>query len=271
MTARMPDGSGSGWAGARHAARIRARRREVSAGSRRTRGSGRRSRARSSLASTRSSSSSAAVAELLEFFISAADARRADEGRLWFFSRAGGATKLGDKLFPDTITLESDPVNPDTPGAPFDHQGVALARTLWVDRGVVSALAYSRYWAAKQGKQPTGRHSTLLLRGGTAKSADDLLSGVKRGLVVTRFWYTRWLEPKAMSITGLTRDGVFLVEDGRITGPVNNFRFNESPANVLANCDGMTAETTRVPNGEVWRVPTLRTHDFNMASVSAAV
>jgi predicted Zn-dependent protease len=75
-----------------------------------------------------------------------------------------------------------------------------------------------------------------------------------------------------MSITGLTRDGVFLVEDGRITGPVNNFRFNESPANVLASCDAMTAETTRVANdGDLWRVPTLRTTSFNMASVSAAV
>jgi predicted Zn-dependent protease len=212
----------------------------------------------------------AAVAELLDFFIGALDARRADEGRS-FFSKPGGGTKLGDKLFPDSITLESDPTNAETPGPPFDRQGLPLGRVAWVDRGVVSALAYSRYWASKQGKSPTGRRDTFLLRGGTVSRAEDLLAGVKRGLLVTRFWYTRWLEPKAMSITGLTRDGVFLVEDGRVTGPVNNFRFNESPANVLANCDGMTTATTRVPGDEIWRVPTLRTHDFNMASVSAAV
>jgi predicted Zn-dependent protease len=94
---------------------------------------------------------------------------------------------------------------------------------------------------------------------------------VTRGLLVTRFWYTRWLEPKAMSITGLTRDGVFLIENGAIVGPVNNFRFNESPARVLANCDAMTAETTRATSSSFWRVPALRTHDFTMASVSAAV
>jgi predicted Zn-dependent protease len=270
MTARTPDGTGSGWA-----ARATQRAAELDAG------------AVSSVASEKGVQSAkprsldpgkyavilepAAVADLLQFFVWALDARRADEGRS-FFSKAGGSTKLGEKLFPDAITLESDPSNPETPAAPFDGDGVPLRRVAWVDRGVVGALSYSRYWAAKQGKPPTGGHDSFLLRGGTAARAEDLLSGVKRGLLVTRFWYTRWLEPKAMSITGLTRDGVFLVEDGRITFPVNNFRFNESPANVLATCDAMTSATTRVANGgSLWRVPTLRTTSFNMASVSAAV
>jgi len=213
----------------------------------------------------------AAVANMLEFFVGALDARRADEGRS-FFSKAAGATKLGEKLFPDAITFESDPMNPDTPSAPFDGDGLPLGRVAWVDKGVVSAFRYSRYWAAKQGKPPTGEHDCYLLRGGQAERQEDLYLGIKRGLLVTRFWYTRWLEPKAMSITGLTRDGVFLIEDGRVTGAVNNFRFNESPANVLASCDAMTKATIRVPTGgSVWRVPALRTHDFNMASVSAAV
>ena len=150
-------------------------------------------------------------------------------------------------------------------------EGLPLKRIAWVDRGVVASFAYSRYWAAKQGKQPTGKHASFLLRGGTAARTEDLLTGIKRGLLVTRFWYTRWLEPRAMSITGLTRDGVFLIEDGRVTAPVNNFRFNDSPANVLANCDAMKAATIRVPDSDVWRVPAIRTHDFNMASVSAAV
>jgi predicted Zn-dependent protease len=270
MTARTEDGTGSGWAAraTHHAA-------EVDGG------------AVSKIASDKGVRSAkprpldpgkytvvlepAAVADLLHFFMWALDARHADEGRS-FFSKANGSTKLGEKLFPDAITFESDPTNPEAPAAPFDDEGLPLRRIAWVDRGVVGSLAYSRYWAAKQGKQPTGDHKSFLLRGGTAASAEDLLSGIKRGLLVTRFWYTRWLEPKAMSITGLTRDGVFLIEDGRVTGPVNNFRFNESPANVLANCDAMTAATTRVPaGGDVWRVPTLRTRDFNMASVSAAV
>ncbi len=211
-----------------------------------------------------------AVAELLGFLVWALDARHAEEGRS-FFSKAGGATKLGEKLFPDGITFLSNPTNPETPGAPFDGQGVPLRRVAWVDRGVVGALRYSRYWAAKRGKPPTGRHETFLMQGGTAARPENLLAGVKRGLLVTHFWYTRWLEPKTMSITGLTRDGVFLIEDGRITTPVNNFRFNESPASVLANSDAMTTATTRVSFDGNWRVPSLRSHDFNMASISAAV
>jgi predicted Zn-dependent protease len=214
----------------------------------------------------------AAVGELLEFFAGALDARRADEGRS-FFSREGGKTKLGEKLFPEWITLESDPANPETPGAPFDVDGVRLSRVAWIDRGVVGALRYSRYWAAKRGKEPTGHHRSFLLRGGTAGRPEDLLASVKRGLLVTHFFYSRWLEPKAMSATGLTRDGVFLIEDGRVTGPVNNFRWNESPVNLLSNCEAMTAAVTRVSSewGGAWYVPALRSHDFNMASVSAAV
>ncbi len=269
MTARTPDGTGSGWA-----ALSTHRAAEVDAGTvgRVASDKGLRSAKPRALEPGKYTVilEPAAVANLLGFFASALDARRADEGRS-FFSKPGGATKLGEKLFPDGVTFESDPSNPDTPAAPFDFEGSPLGRVAWVDRGVVAALSYSRYWAEKKGKPATGHHGSYLMHGGAAKSADDLLSGVTRGLLVTRFWYTRWLEPKAMSITGLTRDGVFLIENGRITGPVNNFRFNESPANVLANCDAMTGATTRVPGGQVWRVPTLRTHDFNMASVSAAV
>jgi predicted Zn-dependent protease len=269
MTARTADGTGSGWAG-----RAMQRAREIDGYE-----VGR-------IASDRAVRSQkprpldpgkytvilepAAVAEMMEFFVGALDARRADEGRS-FFSKAEGATKMGEKLFPASITLESDPRSPETPGSPFDREGLPLGRVAWVDKGLVSALRYSRYWAAKTGKAPTGDHSCFLLRGGAAARAEDLLSGVTRGLLVTRFWYTRWLEPKAMSITGLTRDGVFLIENGAIVGPVNNFRFNESPARVLANCDAMTAETTRATSSSFWRVPALRTHDFTMASVSAAV
>lgn len=103
---------------------------------------------------------------------------------------------------------------------------------------------------------------------------EDLLVGIDRGLLVTRFHYTRWLDPKAMVVTGLTRDGVFLVEKGKIVAPVTNFRWNESPITMLANADAMTKHPVRVAGlergGGTW-APALRTHDFNMASVSAAV
>jgi predicted Zn-dependent protease len=269
MTARTPDGTGSGWA-----AQVSPRAADVDAGevARIAVDKGVRSAKPRELPPGKYTVilEPAAVANLLDFFNGALDARRADEGRS-FFSKGGGATKLGEKLFPDGVTLESDPRDADTPGSPFDDQGLPLRRVAWVDRGVVAALRYSRYWAKKQGKEPTGNHDCYHLHGGTAARAEDLLTGVARGLLITRFWYTRWLEPKAMSITGLTRDGVFLVEDGRVTGPANNFRFNESPVNVLANCDAMTSATSLVSTGDLWRVPTLRSHGFTMASVSAAV
>jgi predicted Zn-dependent protease len=106
------------------------------------------------------------------------------------------------------------------------------------------------------------------LNGGKAASIDELVRTTKRGLLVTRFWYTRMLEPQTVMLTGLTRDGVFLIEEGKITQPVQNFRYNESPVNVLRNTDAMTRETFRRWG---WRIPALRTNEFTMASVSAAV
>ena len=91
----------------------------------------------------------------MQFLVSSLDARRADEGRS-FFSKAGGATKLGEKLFPEAITLVSDPGSPETPGAPFDEQGVPLRRVAWIDKGAVAAFSYSRFWADKKGKAATG-------------------------------------------------------------------------------------------------------------------
>jgi predicted Zn-dependent protease len=95
------------------------------------------------------------------------------------------------------------------------------------------------------------------------------VAGVKRGLLVTRFWYVRALDPREASVTGLTRDGLFLIEDGKVTTPVRNFRFNQSLIALLKNCDALTRETWRV--SESWRVPAMRATDFNMASVSEAV
>lgn len=207
-----------------------------------------------------------AVQEMLEYMLGTMDQRSADEGRSFF------ANKEGKKIFADMVTLKSDPYSPETPHAPFDHEGMALAPQTWIDRGELKALAVSRYWAKKANKRATGDHSVFHLAGGKAEGIDELVRTTKRGLLVTRFWYTRMLEPQSVTITGLTRDGVFLVEDGKITRPVQNFRYNESPVKVLRNVDAMTRETYRVVSyGDVFRVPALRTHDFTMASVSAAV
>jgi predicted Zn-dependent protease len=220
----------------------------------------------------------AAVASLLAFFTGSLDARRADEGRSFFSKR-----RPGDKLFPESITLRSDPTDAGLGALPFDSEGFPFAPTRWIDKGVLTALPYTRYWAKKQGKQPTGRVGGFgggggggggvgwILEGGSA-SRDDLIKGIKRGVLITRFWYLRALDPQTILATGLTRDGVFLIENGAITHPVNNFRFNESPVQMLARCDGLgiSAIPSGVEGGAT-RAPVLRTHEFNLASISEAV
>lgn len=207
-----------------------------------------------------------AVYEMLAFMVGQMDQRAADEGRSFFSGKAG------QKLFADFVTLRSDPADPLTPSAPYDGEGLPLGPHAWVIDGRVGKLEVSRYWAKKKGIDPTGHPTTFHLTGGKAESTDDLLKGVKRGLVITRFWYNRMLEPQSITITGLTRDGVFLVEDGKVTQSVSNFRYNESPITVLKNVDAMTRETWRVASGgDIWQMPALRTHDFTMASSSAAI
>jgi predicted Zn-dependent protease len=208
-----------------------------------------------------------AVADLLDYFSWPLSARAVDEGRS-ALSKAGGGNRLGEAIGSPIVTLRSDPVDPDIPVAPFGDDGLPRKPVSWIDRGVLTALHYERYWAAKKGKEPTP-FGNMHLSGGEAKSIDELVSGVKRGLLVTHFFYIRVLDPHEASVTGLTRDGLFLIEDGKVTHPVNNFRFNISLLALLKNCEAMTKETWRVTSG--LRVPAMRTSEFNMASVSEAV
>jgi predicted Zn-dependent protease len=207
-----------------------------------------------------------AVFEMMEFLVGQMDQRLADEGRSFF------SGKLGQKLFADFVSLRSDPADSLTPGAPFDGEGLALRSLPWIVDGRVNKLSVSRWWAKKKNLEPTGQQRVFHLTGGKAEGVEELVRGTKRGLLVTRFWYNRMLEPQSVTITGLTRDGVFLIEDGKITTPVANFRYNESPVTVLKNVDAMTRATSRaVAYGGIWHVPALRTHEFTMASPSAAV
>ncbi|MBX3191692.1 MAG: TldD/PmbA family protein [Labilithrix sp.] len=209
-----------------------------------------------------------AVAELLMFLPDAMNLRSVDEGRSYFTG------KTSEKVFADFVRLESDPTSPLTPGSPFDAEGMALAPQTWIESGRAKDLFVSRFWAQQKGGgvKPTGHHTIHRLSGGSAASLDDIVKDTKRGLLVTRFWYNRMLEPQTVMVTGLTRDGLFLVEDGKITAPLTNFRYNESPITMLRNVDAMTKSTVRVPVwGGTWHVPALRTNEFTMASPSAAV
>ena len=209
----------------------------------------------------------AAVADLVTALIG--DARSADEGRS-FYSKKGGGTRLGETLFPKTVTLRSDPRDPLLPGTPFDGEGLPLAPITWIDQGVAKALQVDRYWAQKTKQKPTGSHDTFTLVGGT-DTLDGLIGSTKRGLLVTRFWYVNEVDPQSLLMTGLTRDGVFLIEDGKIVHPVQNFRFNESPVNMLKHVDGMTPAVIAPGSSGSVACPALRAHEFLMASASDAV
>jgi predicted Zn-dependent protease len=265
-TARTGDGTGSGWAGAasNRSAEVDATRAGAIAVDKAVRSAKPR---RLEPGRYTVILEPAAVSELLGFLTSALDARSADEGRS-FFSRPGGGNKVGETLFGPEVTLKSDPTVAALGARPFDGEGLPAPAVSWIDKGKLTGLVYSRFWAAKQGKAPTGRPQGWQLVGGTTPRA-DLLKGVKRGVLVTRFWYTRWVDPQSVLITGLTRDGVFLIENGEIVAPVNNFRFNESPVTMLKNVEAMSPAEV-APDASA-RVPALRTAGFNLASISEAV
>jgi predicted Zn-dependent protease len=176
-------------------------------------------------------------------------------------------------MFPEFVTLRSDPFSPLYSVLPWGGGGSGLPaeRVTWIEDGVVKKLFYDRYWAAKAGQQPTPFPNHLVLEGGD-KSLPDLIAPVDRGLLVTRFWYIRTVNPQTAQVTGLTRDGVFLIEQGKVTTPVMNFRFNESPVEMLKNTLAM-GRTVRVRGGEGQGMLALAlvVKDFSFTSISDAV
>ncbi|MEO8227430.1 MAG: metallopeptidase TldD-related protein, partial [Gemmatimonadota bacterium] len=212
----------------------------------------------------------AASIELIQNLLNV-DARSADEGRS-FLSKAGGGTRLGDKLVDERVHIYSDPTNPDVPSGPWTSDGRPQQRTVWIDKGAYQNLAYSRYWAEKQGKPALPGPSNFIMEGGN-ESLEDLIKGTSRGLLVTRTWYIRSVDAQTLLFTGLTRDGTFFIEDGQIKYAVKNMRFNESPVIMMNNLDAL-GKPMRVATDETGQpslVPPMRIRDFNFASLSDAV
>jgi predicted Zn-dependent protease len=211
-----------------------------------------------------------AVGDLVQLMGFSMMARAAEEGRS-FLSRKGGGTLLGEKLFPEFVTLRSDPFHRLYSALPWSGGGLPAARIDWIGKGIVRNLVYDRYWAAKAGKPATPFPSHLVLDGGD-KSLAELIGSVERGLLVTRFWYIRMVNPQTVQFTGLTRDGLFLIENGKVTAPVMNLRFNESPVRMLRNTIAM-GRPMRVRGGEGSGMiaPPLVVKDFPFSSVSDAV
>jgi predicted Zn-dependent protease len=268
MTARTPDGTGSGWAagGARDWNRI-----DVAALG--------RIAAQKAVASRDPRAiepglytavlEPQAVTDLVPLLAGALSARSADEGRSPF-SKPEGGTRIGEKVVDERVTLYSDPGDPALLGQTFDAEGLPIRRVVWIEKGILRNLAYTRFWAQKQGKSPTGIAALaggLALTGGT-KTTEELIAGCERGVLVTHFFYIRSLEPRTVMQTGLTRDGAFLIEKGRITRALKNFRWNESPLLMLNRLEdiGRPEPTTA---GRM--MPPLRIRDFNFASLSDAV
>lgn len=270
-TVRTPDGTGSGWAGAllHDAADLDAAARA-------------RIAAEKAVASRDSRPldpgdwpvifEPAAVAVMAGALVGQMDARRAMEGRS-YLSAPGESTRRGERLVAPLVTIETDPGHPVVPGRPWASERLPARQTTWFREGVVETLQWDRWWAAEHGESPVPA-STNLVMAGQDRSLEELIRDTDRAVLVTRLWYIRSLDPSDLTLTGLTRDGTFWVEDGRIAHAVNNFRWNDSPVRFFEAAEALT-RPTRVAD-EDWAirpayVPAVRSASFHFSSVSQAV
>jgi predicted Zn-dependent protease len=208
---------------------------------------------------------------LLEQLYGGLDARSADEGRS-FLSKADGKTKLGDKLVDERVNIYSDPSNPLLPTNSWAGDGRPQEKVSWIEKGVLKNLQYSRYWAQKQGVKAVPSPDGVIMDG-TDMSLEDMIKGTEKGILVTRMWYIRPVDPQTLLFTGLTRDGTFYIENGQIKFPIKNMRFNESPVIMLNNLDAL-GKTERAVSGESFQsamIPPMRIRDFTFTSLSDAV
>jgi predicted Zn-dependent protease len=231
-----------------------------------------------------------AMADLMIYAYWTASARDADEGRNVYSSQSGG-TRIGEQLSELPLTLRSDPREPGLECEPFEvvtasagglesvfDNGLPVGATEWISSGRLADLIRPRAWAAKSGGEPRAFTSNLILEGnpgGTGPSLSEMVESTERGLLLTCLWYIREVDPQTLLLTGLTRDGVYLVEDGKVRGAVNNFRFNESPIDLLGRMSevGATEPTLSREWSDYFRrtaMPAVRVPDFNMSTVSQA-
>lgn len=228
---------------------------------------------------------SSPVADLLIYAYWTASGRDADEGRT-VFSSAGGKNRIGEQLFDTGINLYSDPNEPEFNVRPFEitvgtdshssvfDNGLELSKSNWIKNGKLENLITPRFWAAKTDKLATPYVHNLVFPS-DGPELDEIIAQTKRGLLVTCLWYIREVDPQKLLLTGLTRDGVYLIEDGKVKGVVNNFRFNMSPLDVLkqAKIIGRSQATLAREWGDDFsfaKMPPILVENFNMSSVSQA-
>ncbi len=242
------------------------------------------------------------VADMLLWMYWMMSHRDADEGKTVFSDRKKGGSRIGETIFPETVHLWSDPFQPGLECVPFVVTGASssyesvfdngfpLRKTSWVEKGTLEALVSTRQYAHSKGIPPAPIVANLHLAvgrdgpgvgaqvrpGGNFAAADPLLSSVERGLYITCLWYIRLVDPQTGLLTGLTRDGVFLIENGKIVAEVNNFRFNQSPVDMLASTVDASSACLATPRefddvGCWVAAPALTVAEFNMSTVSEAL
>ena len=217
------------------------------------------------------------AARFLSLMLFSLNARAAEEGRSFMSGAERGSTKIGQKIFGDNVTIRGDVGNPVLRQTPIGPDGLASRPITWIDKGIVRNLFYDRYWAKKQNKPftTTAPGQSLVMDGGDA-TIDQMVRSTRRGLLVSFFWYIRAVDPMTLLNTGMTRDGLFLIENGEITGPVQNFRWNDGPARAFNNIT-MLGRPVPMHVGEAYDnpgtalVPAMKIEDFRMTSISPAV
>ncbi|MDQ6736523.1 MAG: TldD/PmbA family protein [Gemmatimonadota bacterium] len=212
-----------------------------------------------------------AVGDIVQLIGGYVGAREADEGRSPFV-KTGGGNKIGMKVVDSRVSIISDPSDPALRGQPFDGDGLPLGRQVWIENGVLKNLYYTRFWAKKQNAIATGSPSTFKMTGGST-SVEDMIRSTERGVLVTRLWYLREVDPRTILYTGLTRDGTFLIENGKISRSIKNFRFNDSPLFMLNNVEtlGVPVRIGGTEAGGPIVVPAVKAKDFDFTSLSDAV
>jgi predicted Zn-dependent protease len=212
-----------------------------------------------------------AVAYMLENMFFGLDARNADEGRS-FMSKAGGGNRLGEQLMDAKVNIYSDPFNADLPSSTWNREGQPLDKRSWIEKGVVKNLSYSRYWAEKKNVAPVPGPGNIIMDGGD-QTIEQMIKSTEKGILVSRLWYIRMVDPQTLLLTGLTRDGTFYIENGEVKFPVKNFRFNESPVIMLNNVEalGKPERSISVESYRSYLVPPMKVRDFTFTSLSDAV
>jgi predicted Zn-dependent protease len=215
-----------------------------------------------------------AVADILDFFAYLSFGAQAYQEKRSFM-----AGRIGEKVMGENITLWDDGLASDTTPNPFDFEGVPKQRVTFVDKGIAQGVVWDSYTGGKEGRESTGHAlpagstfgpvpSNMYLQTGDA-SIDDMVASTKRGVWVSRFWYTRPVHPLNVVVTGMTRDGTFLIEDGKITSPVRNLRFTQSYLDAMNNVEliGKDSMLSQAIAG-VSRVPALKIRNWNFTGVS---